>query len=572
VEKSVERAQRTVIRFSFGVLLGIILLIAAIWGGRDLYVRWQEKRLVRRATFDIEHGNERDASLAARSILEMKPSSAAAARIMAELAEHAGERSALDWRRKVAQLDPHSVDDALALVRSAVQFNDIATAERALSAVDENARNTAPYHAATALIAQAKHEDEKAEAKWTEALQLAPDDKSYQLQLGILRLRSQDGRQRASGKQILGALRSDPAQRSAATRALLGGAVAQHDDARKLLELARELEGYPEATWTDRLVFLDLLHEVQDLQFSSYLAELEKKAADDPGGLVTLLSWMSRSRLNLLALDYTKSLPAERLQKWPVPMAVADVYVQLAEWKQLETLTGKGLWGRFDFLRHAYLSRALREQGKAAAAEREWGAAAKQASEQSDFLSVLIQTASEWKWENESIELLWSLSKKPEKQKEAFLALYRNYAKTADTQGLYRVLLRLSELDATNLDVQNNRAQVSLLLEVNPTEARHLAADVYHKSPKNPAYVATYAYSLLTQGNPKEALRTMTSLTEDQLTDPTVSAYYGICLAANGDEKARAYLEFGKKANLLPQEKDLIDKAYASLNSRSRNR
>ncbi len=64
----------------------------------------------------------------------------------------------------------------------------------------------------------------------------------------------------------------------------------------------------------------------------------------------------------------------------------------------------------------------------------------------------------------------------------------------------------------------------------------------------------------------------MTSLTEDQLSDPTVSAYYGICLAANGDEKARAYLEFGKKANLLPQEKDLIDKAYASLNSRSRNR
>src|SRR5207245_2308557 len=81
----------------------------------------------------------------------------------------------------------------------------------------------------------------------------APDDKSYQLQLGILRLRSQDERQRASGEQILGALRSDPAQRSAATRALLGAAVAQHDDARKLLDLARELEGYPEATWTDRL-------------------------------------------------------------------------------------------------------------------------------------------------------------------------------------------------------------------------------------------------------------------------------------------------------------------------------
>ncbi|HME88917.1 MAG TPA: aminotransferase class I/II-fold pyridoxal phosphate-dependent enzyme, partial [Chthoniobacterales bacterium] len=28
--------------------MSIILLIVAIWGGHDLYVRWQEKRLVRR--------------------------------------------------------------------------------------------------------------------------------------------------------------------------------------------------------------------------------------------------------------------------------------------------------------------------------------------------------------------------------------------------------------------------------------------------------------------------------------------------------------------------------------------
>src|SRR2546423_14222340 len=83
VEKSVERTQRTVIRLSFGILLGIVLLIAAVWGGHDLYQRWREKRLVRRAWNDIEQGDQRDASLAARAILEMNPTSAAAARIMA---------------------------------------------------------------------------------------------------------------------------------------------------------------------------------------------------------------------------------------------------------------------------------------------------------------------------------------------------------------------------------------------------------------------------------------------------------------------------------------------------------
>ena len=564
MEKSVERTQRTVIRLLFGILLGLIFLIAAIWGGHDLYVRWQEKRLVRRAMFDIEHGNERDASLAARSILEMKPSSARAARIMAQLAERGGERSALDWRRKVVQLDPHSVDDALALVRCAVQFSDIPTAELTLVAVDENSRNTASYHEASALVAQFKHQDEKAEAEWNEALRLRPDDKSFQLQLGMLRLRAPDPERRAAGEAMLTALRSDLAERSAATRALINTGVRRKEDPRKLMELARELQAYPEATWNDRFVYLDFLHGLQDPQFSAYLTELEKTAPNKASSLASLLSWMAMNNLSLLALDYSKSLPAESLRNWPVPLALADAYVRLRDWQNLEAGTAKANWGRFEFLRHAYLARALREQDKPAPAEHEWSAAVKDATS-SESLVLLIQPVSEWRWENETTDLLWALSKRPEKQKDAFVALYQHYAKTMDTQGLYRVLVRLSELDSTNLNIQNNLAQVSLLLNANPEKARRSAADVYHKSPTNPAYMTTYAYSLLTQGNAKEALRIMSSLSEEQLSDPTIGAYYGICLAALRDEKARDFLKAGQQAMLLPEEKKLIDNALANL-------
>ncbi len=572
MEKSVERTQRTVIRFLFGIVFGLILLIGGIWGGHDLYSRWQEKRLVRRATSDIEHGNERDASLAARSILEMNPSSASAARIMAELAERLGERSALDWRRKVAQLAPHSVDDALALVRCAAQFDDLTTAEHALAAIDDNARNTAPYHAASALVAQSKHQDEKAETEWSEALRLAPGDKAYQLQLGTLRYRALDSERRGSGEAMLNALRADPQQRSFATRALISTGVMRRDKPEKLLELARELQAYPEATWSDRLLYLDFLQTLRNPQFSSYLTELEKNAATKPVALASLVTWMSRKKLNLLALDFSKSLPADVLQKFPVPIALADVYVELRDWQKLELATEGVQWGKFEFLRHAYLARALREEGKPAAADREWAAALKGASAQSEWLLTLVRTVTEWGWEAETIESLWALSKHREKQREAFLALYQHYSKTGDTQGLYRIVVRLLELDSGNLDVENNLAQIALLLNVNPAEARRLAADVYNKSPKNPAYVTTYAYSLLTQGNTKEAVRIMSSLSAEQLSQPTISAYYGICLAAAGDEKARSYLDFGKQANLLPEEKALIDKAYASLNSRSRPR
>ena len=65
----------------------------------------------------------------------------------------------------------------------------------------------------------------------------------------------------------------------------------------------------------------------------------------------------------------------------------------------------------------------------------------------------------------------------------------------------------------------------------------------------------------------KEAAKVMSSLTPDQLRDPAISAYYGICLAAVHDEKARQFLTAGQQAALLPEEKKLIDKAFASLDS-----
>jgi thioredoxin-like negative regulator of GroEL len=567
VEKSVERTQRTFIKLSFGLLLGIILLIATIWGGHDVYVRWQERRLVRRALVDIAKGDDRDASVAARNILAIKPSSAPAARVMAQLAERAGERSALDWRRTVWQLDPHSVDDALALVQTGVQYNDIAIAERALAGIEDSARTDARFHAAAALIAQAKHESNAAETEWAAALHLAPNDKNYQLQLGTVLLRATDPQQRGQGGAMLTALRSDETQRSAATRALLTAAIIDRDDPAKLIALAKDLQSYPEATWTDHLMYLDLLHATEHQDFPSYLAELEEKAATDPGRTSALLSWMTRSKQNLLALDYLRTLPVEQLQKWPVPVAVADVYVELGKWTELEAMTRKAAWNRFEFLRHAYLSRALREQGKATAAEQEWNNAVSQAAGQTDFLTVLSKTVSEWKWEKEKTDLLWSLSKKPDKQRDAFLALFRDYTKAGDTEGLYRVLVHWAEIAPEDLNVQNNLAQISLLLDANVAEARRMAADVYRKAPTNPAYVTTYAYSLLTNGNPKEATKAMNSLTAEQLRDPAVSAYYGICLAALHDDKARDFLVAGERATLLPEEKKLVDKALANLNS-----
>jgi hypothetical protein len=567
IELSHQQRERFFVKILVGGLVGFFLLIGVFWAGHGAYVRWQERRLVQRAIFAEQQGDDRGASLAARSALDIKPSSAGAALIMAQVAERAGDRVALDWRRKVAELQPHSVEDRLAWARCALQFHDTGTAERVLSQVEEPAKQTAGYHALAARLAQARRQDEAAEHEWSEAVRLAPNEKAYQLQLGILQLRAREPERRAAGEEMLKALRHDNAQRVPATRALISDGVARHQNAQELLQLARELQEYPEAILSDRLLFLDILHQLGNPEFSSYLSALEKNCAANPADLGALLSWMSQNNLNLLALDYLKGLPTADLEKWPLPLAVAEIYARLKDWHKLESASKGANWRQFEFLRHAYLARALRAQDKAAAAEHEWAAAVKAGTAQSDSTLVLVGTISEWGWDSEAVDLLWALAKYPEKQREAFQTLYRYYTRTGDTQGLYRVLVRLAELDSGNLDVQNNLAQISLLLNAKPDEARRMAAEVYRKKPSNPAYVTTYAYSLLSKGDAKAAGKIMSAMSPEQLRDPAISAYYGICLAALKDDRAREFLEIGRKATLLPEEKALMEKAFVTLDA-----
>src|SRR4029077_15868031 len=113
---------------------------------------------------------------------------------------------------------------------------------------------------------------------------------------------------------------------------------------------------------------------------------------------------------------------------------------------KLERLLNDRDWGEFDFLRHAYLSRARREQGRPVAADREGSLAQKTAGRKSQFLLLLARAVSDWGWDKESLDLLWMLSRHAETQWEALQTLYDKYTQTGDSPGLYRVLARLSEL------------------------------------------------------------------------------------------------------------------------------
>ncbi|HEV2841543.1 MAG TPA: hypothetical protein VGW39_09485 [Chthoniobacterales bacterium] len=561
-----EKNERRFIKLIVGGLIGLLLIIALGYAGITVFHRWQERRLIRRAAAYLSGGDVKAATLSARRAFQMNPANADAARTIAQIADRAGDRAAPDWWRKVVELQPQNTEDALALVRSALRVNDLATAEKTLNGLSEAAKQTAGFHAASGRLAEIKKNPAQAEMHWEKASENAPDNTSYQFQLALLRLGMNDQAKRESALKVLERLRTDPKQRAAATRTLILDGVARKEDVRRMQALAQELQSYPEAPFSDRLLYLEILRQLRDPGFADYLKKLEQDAASQPADLAILLSWMSSNEAAAAAIEFAKTLPAESLAKWPVLPALAAAYVSLKDWPGLEHLTKTTEWRPFDFLRRAHLSRALRAQDKKLPAEQEWAAAQKEASAQSQSLLLLARTVAAWGWETETVDLLWILAKSDDAKLEALQTLYQHYAKLGDTTGLYRTLLRLVEALPNDLPLQNNLAQISLLLGADVERARKVAAEIKGKEPSNGAFVSTYAFSLYAKGDMKGAVQAMDQLSPDQLRDPSVATYYGIVLAGDGQkEKAREYLRRAAEANLLPEEKALVAKAESSL-------
>ncbi|MDQ6809300.1 MAG: hypothetical protein M3Z64_07730 [Verrucomicrobiota bacterium] len=560
----VDRAERIYFNWFAAVVGGALLLGLGLWGGLTALHHWQERHLVRRAAAYFSGGDFKTASINARRALQLDPRSVGAARVLGEIAEHAGDGTELDWRRKVVELEPASVDDAIALVRAQLRSNQLVAAEKTLRSLGDSAANQPTYHAAWGRLSEMRKDPVEAERHWAKAVDLAPANAAFRMQLALVELGFADEKKRAAAVATLEALRADPTQRAAATRALIIDGAAHQADAQRLASLARELQNYPEKTFKDQLLYAEILRQLHAPDYPAYLANLEKEAVLQAANLGSLISWMNGNGQTAEALKLVGSVSADTLSKWPVPAAVAETYANAADWTGMRQFVMAREWPGFEFLRHAYLARAARAEKAELDAGEQWVMAQKIAANKPQPLLMLARTVSAWGWETEKVELLWAISKNPDARAEALQDLYQHYATRGDTSGLYRVLARSIEVAPDDLTVQNNLAQISLLLGADVERARKLASDLVRKEPANADYVATFAYSLYTQGDVAGALSALQQLSPAQLERPSISAYYGIVLVAAGEkEKARQYLERGKKAFLLPEERALLEKAEA---------
>jgi cytochrome c-type biogenesis protein CcmH/NrfG len=561
----IERSILKVILWTVGIIL--VVSVGCVVGFGQ-FRAWQQRRLIAEANALVNEGDYHRASLDARRILQINPESAEACRILARIFEKTGSRSALEWRRRVMELGVATPNDLILLARDAVRVDDRQTADVAISKLPASAKETADYHALLADIAFAKRDGVEMEHQLSEAARLDPANKDYTMRLAALRLGASDRDLRKKGKDTLVEMQTDPALRREATRFLAEDALRQNTTL-AALELARQLDSFPDKNFADRLLLLTALDAAKDKGFAPFLAEMKTTSADDPETAAGLLTWLNMHKRESEAIAWSATLPPGVLGQKILQIALSDSYVGAKDWTGLQRLVNSGNWGTVDFLRHALHARALRELGNEPEAASQWNETMKDVAGNARDALSLAEMVEKWGWRAEAIDVLWIVAKDPVRGDDALRALYGYFAKNGDTENLYRVLLHEIELHPDDPIIQNNLAQLSLLLGLNTDRGQKMAREVYEKDPKNPAYVSTYAFALHVSGDSKKALAVLETLTPEQLRKPAVATYYGVILAGAGDQtRAAEYLDLGEKANLLPQEKTLVEKARRSLAGR----
>lgn len=554
-------------RRRWGLRLGCLVAFLALGGGAYRgYEALREKHLVRQAREFVAKGDYQSAVLMARRVLQLNQNNIAACRVMAETAESAGRGEALSWRQRVSALEPNVPENQLALAATALRFGQIDLARKSLDSVAPAVRASVKYHELSGGLAIAEKQPAAAESQFAAALQLEPGNTRLALNLAAIRLGSSSLGTTEKGRADLVRLAEEPATRLESLRALASDALARksHADAQRW---TAQLKSEKHATFSDELLYLEAA-QASDLAPAALL-EAEAKAKDSPAAAVALLTWMNRHEMAKLALEWGLSLPQETLTSQPVPLAVAESYSFLQDWRVLrEWVEGKN-WGEHECFRLAVLSHALHHLGPTDRSSMEsqtaWRAALAATNSRPDRLAPLAQLAEGWGYPAEAEDAWWLIANGNENATAALTALQRLYKSKQDSHGLLRVAKRALELNPGDLVAANNCASLGLLL-TGDSSARRLATKLHFEYPASTVFSATYAFALHVEGKTNAALKVMETLKEAELRYPAIAAYYFVMLVENGNmERAQSFLSAANQAVLLPEEQKLFGDATRKL-------
>ncbi len=551
----------------------LLLVVAGMLGlwhfGRPAYRNYREQQSAQRARAFLSSGAYTNASLSARQALLLNSNNLAACRVMAELAALSHAPAELDWRRRVAELAP-TIENRLLFVATClrVEAPPYSLAVQRLAELAATAQNSAAYHELAAQLALKLGRRDEAALEFAAATRLQPTNQFNQLNLAVLRLASPDKNVAATALTTLQNLSSDPALGVVALRWQVAECLRRGDLAGAALNSDRLLTN-PGADQFDQLEQLHIRLQSHRPDFRSYLAVLQQRCATNANMTYNLARWMIAHGLPDDASDWLAGCPAKLRAEQPVPLALAECYLARQDWPGLEAYLAGQTWPDLEHLRFAFLSRSAEQQHQEFAADSRWRSALREAENRLGALISLLELSRNWSNPRHATEVLWRIGNRFPGERWVWRDLEHGLYTAGNTSGLLKLYRNRASFDPTNFVVQNNLAATSLLLKDDLPGAYRLARELYLAHPDEGIIASTYAWSLHLQGRSREGLAIFQKVPAKQLSNPSISFYYGLLAAANGDvANALHYLGLADGSPLLPEEKSLLTAARGSLPGR----
>jgi tetratricopeptide (TPR) repeat protein len=547
----------------------VMAAVAAFgWFGRKAWKHYTEKNLIAQATADFAKNDLRDADICLRRVLQINPLSIEASRMIANMLDAAGSPAAVSWRNRVVNLQPGNVTNRYSWVETALRLQNLPAAEQALAGVPAKDTNTADYHKLYGAVAWSSGHVAVAEKECTLALQLDPTNHAIMLNLATIQLAITNPAVNQTGRATLNELASDPGLGMLALHHLQADAVA-HKAFAEALEYSKRINSRPEATFSDKVEYLQLLRMAKSDQADSWLASLKQTAAYEPPNAYTLGRWMSGAESPKTAYQWLSSLPATTQTNAAVVLLKTDCQIGMKDWSGLlGAVNGppRPQWGQKEFYRLALVALAQRQLGDADESQNSWRSALNAATQSQQNLALLSEVTGIWGWIPEKTQTLQTAIATYPEQKWATEQLTRLLYSQGNTAALVQLITRMQRANPDDPQLKNNLADMLLLQRTDLDKACQLASEAYQSATNNPYFISTYAYALLVKNKPDMALKIIANLKPDFLKIPGISVYYGVIQAQTGHkELAREPLTRASKANLLPEERAIVNSALAKL-------
>lgn len=529
--------------------------------GMIYYKPWRLARLTEEARAAMGRGDFTEAALNMRRALQTVPGDVPACALMAEICDKAQSPDAVTWQGKVAELSGGSADALISWAAAAAKYRKFGVAEKALARVPEPARQRVDYLSTAGTVAFEARRYEEAARCHAAAARLDPGNPAHRQALADAQVRSGDLFTQDAGRRLLGELAGQPATALPALRALIASHEMTGEPNAALRESERVVE-MRDHSFLDELTRVRLLHATGDERFTGALGALQARAVSNPREAGAMIVWMGNAGLAAEAVEWATNRAPTVGRLLDVRQALAGCYLTLGDWAAVLQVTQDGPWKQGEYIRHAYRSRALREQGSDRLARSEWNMAMTAALGRQDAIAWLSKIASKADWTDETEQALWAAIGNVPDPLWAVGSLGRHFHERKDTEALRRLAARYLAADPANENAQNDFAFLCLVTEKDVGRATVMAHELFKKHPANPAYVSTYALALHSAKRSADALKVLEALPASELEKPSIAAYYGIILTANGAvERAQKYLELGRQAQLLPEEIELLAKA-----------